>query len=111
MILFICKKINKKILQTLFGLNEFNFNIKLNEDIFFEEKNNFKEKIINIVNYLREGKSNFQNLIIVWEGTEGEKLVHECFIEDNNCKWFYMNYEKFYKKYIEDSYNVSSYIY
>ena len=111
LILFICKKINKKILQTLFGLNEFNFNIKLNEDIFFEEKNNFEEKIINIVNYLREGKSNFQNLIIVWEGTEGEKLVHECFIEDNNCKWFYMNYEKFYKKYIEDSYNVSSYIY
>ena len=111
LILFICKKINKKILQTLFGLNEFYFNIKLNEDIFFEEKNNFKEKIINIVNYLREGKSNFQNLIIVWEGTEGEKLVHECFIEDNNCKWFYMNYEKFYKKYIEDSYNVSSYIY
>ena len=111
LILFIGKKINKNILQILFGINQFDINLKITEDIFLEEKNNFKEKIMTIVNYLREEKSNFQNLIFVFEGTEGEKLVHECLIEDNNCKWFYMNYEKFYKKYIEDSLNVSSYIY
>ena len=111
LILFIGKKINKNILQILFGINQFDINLKITENIFLEEKNNFKEKIMTIVNYLREEKSNFQNLIFVFEGTEGEKLVHECLIEDNNCKWFYMNYEKFYKKYIEDSLNVSSYIY
>ena len=111
LILFIGKKINKNILQILFGINQFDINLKITENIFLEEKNNFKEKIMAIVNYLREEKSNFQNLIFVFEGTEGEKLVHECLIEDNNCKWFYMNYEKFYKKYIEDSLNVSSYIY
>ena len=113
LIIFISKKINEHILQMLFGVSKFNsnFNMHIMEDNFFEEKNNFKEKIMNVVNYLREGKSNFQNFIFVWEGTEGEKLVHECLIEDNNCKWFYMNYEKFYKKYIEDSYNISSYIY
>ena len=111
LILFIGKKINKNILQILFRINQFDINLKITEDIFLEEKNNFKEKIMTIVNYLREEKSNFQNLIFVFEGTEGEKLVHECLIEDNNCKWFYMNYEKFYKKYIEDSLNISSYIY
>ena len=108
LILYIRKKVNKKFLQKLFGVDDINLiNGNINEDNVFEEKNYFKERLINIINYLRKEKSNFQNLIFVFEGIEAEKIVKGCLIEDNNCKWFPLSYGKFYKKYIEDSLNFS----
>ena len=108
LILYIRKKINKIILQKLFEIDDIHLiNINFSEDSVFESKNYFKEKIINIINYLREEKSNFQNLIFVFEGTEAEKIINTYLIEDNNCKWFPLSYEKYYKKYIEDSLNFS----
>ena len=108
LILYIRKKVNKKFLQKLFGVDDINLiNANINEDNVFEEKNYFKERLMNIINYLRKEKSNFQNLIFVFEGIEAEKIVKGCLIEDNNCKWFPLSYGKFYKKYIEDSLNFS----
>ena len=108
LILYIRKKVNKKFLQKLFGVDDINLiNANINEDNVFEEKNYFKERLMNIINYLRKEKSNFQNLIFVFEGIEAEKIVKGCLIEDNNCKWFPLSYGKFYKKYIEDSLNLS----
>ena len=108
LILYIRKKFNKKLLQRIFGVDDFNLrSTNLNEENVFEEKNFLKERSMNIINYLRKEKSNFQNLIFVFEGTEAEKLIKGCLIEDNNCKWFPLSYEKFYKKYIEDSLNFS----
>ena len=108
LILYIRKKVNKKFLQKLFGVDDINLiNANINEDNVFEEKNYFKERLMNIINNLRKEKSNFQNLIFVFEGIEGEKIVKGCLIEDNNCKWFPLSYGKFYKKYIEDSLNLS----
>ena len=108
LILYIRKKVNKKFLQKLFGVDDINLiNSNINEDNVFEEKNYFKERLMNIINYLRKEKSNFQNLIFVFEGIEAEKIVKGCLIEDNNCKWFPLSYGKFYKKYIEDSLNFS----
>ena len=108
LILYIRKKVNKKFLQKLFGVDDINLiNDNINEDNVFEEKNYFKERLMNIINYLRKEKSNFQNLIFVFEGIEAEKIVKGCLIEDNNCKWFPLSYGKFYKKYIEDSLNFS----
>ena len=108
LILYIRKKVNKKFLQKLFGVDDINLiNNNINEDNVFEEKNYFKERLMNIINYLRKEKSNFQNLIFVFEGIEAEKIVKGCLIEDNNCKWFPLSYGKFYKKYIEDSLNFS----
>ena len=112
LILYITKKINKNILQKLLGINEINiYNINYNEENVFETKNDFKERIMSVINYLREGKSNFQNLMFAFEGTDGEKFLIGYMIEDNYCKWFPLTYEKFYKKYIEDSLNVLSYGY
>ena len=82
-------------------------NMDLNEDNIFENKNDFKERLINIINYLRDEKSNFQNLIIVFENTKGEQLINGCMIEDNNCNWYPLSYEAFHKKYVEDSLNFS----
>ena len=109
LILYIRKKVNKKFLQKLFGVDDINLinANNINEDNVFEEKNYFKERLMNIINYIRKEKSNFQNLIFVFEGTEAEKIVKGCLIEDNNCKWFPLSYEKFYKNYIEDSLNFS----
>ena len=108
LILFFRIKINEDILQKLIGINGFNSKeTYLSEEFIFQKKNEFQEKLINIINYIRQQKSNFQNLIFVREGIDNDKLVNECFIEDNNCKWFTLSYEKFYKKYIEDSFNFS----
>ena len=108
LIIYARKKLSSSIKQKLFGTDDINA-IKdyLSEDYIFEEKNEFKEKLMNIINYLREQKSNFQNLIFIIEEIYNEKLVDECLIEDNNCKWVALSYGKFYKKYIEDSLNFS----
>jgi protein transport protein SEC24 len=104
LILYVRKKINKNILRNLFGVDEFNsINKNLNEDNVFEEINFFKERLMNIINYLRDEKSNFQNLIFVYEGTDSEKMINSYMIEDNNCKWYRVSYEKYYNKYIEDN--------
>ena len=104
LILYVRKKINKNILRNLFGVDEFNLiNTNLTEDNVFEEINFFKERLMNIINYLRDEKSNFQNLIFVYEGTESEKIINSYMIEDNNCKWYPVSYEKYYNKYIEDN--------
>ena len=108
LIIYARKKLSSSIKQKLFGTDDINA-IKdyLSEDYIFEEKNEFKEKLMNIINYLREQKSNFQNLIFIIEEIYNEKLVDECLIEDNNCKWVALSYGNFYKKYIEDSLNFS----
>ena len=104
LILYIRKKINKNILRNLFGVDEYSLiNPNLNEDNVYEEKNFFKERLSNIIDYLRDEKSNYQNLIFVFEGTEAEKIINNCMIEDNNCKWFPISYDKYYRKYIEDN--------
>ena len=73
--------------------------------MFFGEndENEFKERIRNILDYIRGGKSLFQNLIFVFEGAGGERIINESLIEDNNCQWFQMNYATFYKKYIQET--------
>ena len=74
------------------------------ENVFNENDNNeFKERIKNCLDYIRGGKSLYPNLIFVFEGAKGERIINECLIEDNYCNWFPMNYENFYKKYINFS--------
>ena len=107
LILYIRKKINSNIIESLFGVSDLSFiTMIINEKNVFEEKNNFKEKIMNIIDYLREEKSVFENLIFLFEGSGGEKIINESLIEDNNCQWFPMSYEKFYNKYIKQSANM-----
>ena len=107
LILYIRKKLNTNIVQHLFGVNDLSFiTMIINEENVFAEKNKFKEKLINIIDYIREGKSVYQNLIFVFEGSGGEKIINESLIEDNNCQWFPMSYDKFYQKYIQQSANL-----
>ena len=107
LILYIRKKLNSNIVENLFGVNDLSFlTMIINEDNVFKEKNNFKERLMNIIDYIREQKSVFQNLIFVFEGSAGERIINETLIEDNNCQWFPMNYEKFYNKYIKQSANI-----
>ena len=102
LILFIRKNSNKEILNLLFGtdnLNELNYPINEN-NIFDDEntKNFFKERIINIIEYIRYYKSFYQNLIFSFEGTSTENIVKECLIEDNYCPWYRYDYNTFYKR-------------
>ena len=104
LIIYVRKKINKNIIKNFFGVDDLNsLTMIINENNVFSEKNDFKERIMNIIDYIREGKSVFPNLIFVFEGSGGEKIINDSLIEDNNCQWFPQSYEKFYQKYIQAS--------
>ena len=106
MIIYVKKGINSYILNNLFGIDNLNMLVmKVDENYIFEEteNNEFKERIKNILDYIRGGKSLYQNLIFVFEGAGGERIINDSLIEDNFCPWFPMNYDNFYKKYIKES--------
>ena len=106
LIIYVKKGVSPYILKNLFGVENLSFlTMVINEDNVFGENddNEFKERIRNILDYIRGGKSLFQNLIFVFEGAGGERIINESLIEDNNCQWFQMNYATFYKKYIQET--------
>ena len=112
LLIIYCKKlVDKNILKLLFNIEDLEFlTIALNEDSVFQDNNEFKERIMNIIDYIRGNKSLYQNLIFVIEDSKGEKLMNDILIEDNNCNWFPMSFDNFYKKYISGS-NIGGYGY
>ena len=103
LIIYIRKNLDSNIFQSLFGVESFNFLTQIiNENSVFDENesNEFKDRIKNILDYIRGMKSIFQNLVFVFEEEGGERIINEALIEDNLCKWFPMDYSTFYKKYI-----------
>ena len=106
LIIYVKKAVNTYIIKNLFGVEDLKLlNTVINEDNIFGENdsNEFKDRIKNILDYIREGKSLFQNLIFVFEGAGGERIINESLIEDNYCQWFPMDYVNFYKKYIKEN--------
>ena len=109
LILYLKNNADKYIINSIFGVNEFN-EIKLddiNESNIFdydENKNEFKQKIIEIIDTIRNGKSLFQNLNIIFEGINDKNgnIINEILVEDNYNKGYPYNYEKFYNKIIFD---------
>ena len=106
LIIYVRQGVSNYILKNLFGVNDLKSLTKvINEDNIFDENdsNEFKDRIRNILDFIRGGKSLFQNLIFVFEGAGGERIINESLIEDNYCQWFPMNYVNFYKKYIKEN--------
>ena len=107
LILFIKNNADKNIIFNIFGantLNEINFE-DINESNVFdydENKNEFKNKIIEIIDNIRGGKSLFQNLRFVFENINDKNgnIINEVLVEDNFNKEYPFNYEKFYNKII-----------
>ena len=101
LILYFRKLIDFQIIKSLFNCDIFdNINIDINENLFFENIDSLKEKILNIIDYIRSYKSIYQKLIFIFEGYKNENIIKECLIYDNFCNWFKYDYESFYKKYI-----------
>ena len=107
LILFLKNIVDKNIIFNIFGVNELK-EIKL-EDLsesnvfdYDENKNDFKNKIIEIIDTIREGKSLFQNLKFVFEyiNDKNGNIINEVLVEDNYNKGYPFNYEKFYNKII-----------
>ena len=99
LIIYVRKNVNPYILKSLFEVEDLQYlSINVNEENDFGNLDDFKERIMNIIDYIRGGKSLFQNLIFAFEGTNSEKIVKESLIEDNNCNWYKMDYETFYKR-------------
>ena len=106
LIIYVRQGVSPYILKHIFGVDNLkSLKTIINEDNIFgdNDTNEFKERIKNILDYIRGGKSLFQNLIFVFEGAGGERIINESLIEDNNCQWFPMTYNNFYKKYIQEN--------
>ena len=99
-----CKKnLDKNICKNLFGEDDYNninfFEINENNVLEGENKENgIGIKIKNLVEYIREGKSLYQNLIFVFEGINDENFLKEILVEDNFNKAYPYDYNKFYEK-------------
>ena len=105
-----CKKnLDKNICKNLFGeddYNNINF-LEINENNVLEgenKENGIGIKIKNLVEYIREGKSLYQNLIFVFEEINDENFLKEILVEDNFNKAYPYDYNKFYEKIKSKSY-------
>ena len=101
--LYFRKNINNTICHELFGVNtyeEINYS-EANETNVFDNENNFgkyKNKIINLLDNIRSGKSLYQDLFFIFEGVNDENILKEILIEDNYNKNYPFDYNKFYNK-------------
>ena len=101
--LYFRKNINNIICHELFGVNtyeEINYS-EANETNVFDNENNFgeyKNKIINLIDNIRGGKSLYQDLFFIFEGVNDENILKEILIEDNYNKNYPFDYNKFYNK-------------
>jgi hypothetical protein len=86
------------------NINEINFE-EINEGNLFddnENKNELKIKIIEIIDNIRNYKSVFQNLKIIFEGINDQngKIINENLIEDNYNREYSISFNDFFNKII-----------
>ena len=75
MLIIYVRKADEKIIKSLFGVEDVQFITEnINEETVFNNMDELKERIMNIIDYIRSTKALFQNLIFVFEGTEGERV-------------------------------------
>ena len=101
-----CKKnIEHNLCINLFGeiFDKINF-LEINEDMLFGEENEIRNKIKNLIEYIRSGKSMQQNLIFVFEGINDENFLKDILVEDNFNKSYPYDFNKFYEKVIGRNY-------
>ena len=105
--LYLKNTTEQNIFYELFGENDIN-NIdikKINEGNIFdynENNNEIKNKIVEIIDNIRNSKTLFQNLKIFLEGINDQKgkIINEILIEDNFNKDYPSTYDKFLNKII-----------
>ena len=105
--LYLKNTTEQNIFYDLFGENDIN-NIdikKINEGNIFdynENNNEIKNKIVEIIDNIRNSKTLFQNLKIFLEGINDQKgkIINEILIEDNFNKDYPYTYDKFLNKII-----------
>ena len=72
--------------------------------MLFGEENEIRNKIKNLIEYIRSGKSMQQNLIFVFEGINDENFLKDILVEDNFNKSYPYDFNKFYEKVIGRNY-------
>lgn len=101
LILYFRRLIDSQIIKNLFDCDIFDkINMNINENLFFEKIDSLKEKILNIIDYIRSYKTIYQKLIFIFEGNKNENIIKDCLIYDNFCNWYKYDFKSFYKKYI-----------
>ena len=107
LILYFRNIVDKKIIFDIFNVHDINeINLEnINEGNVFdynESKNELKNKIMEIIDNIRDAKSVFQNLMIIFEGINDQKgkIINQNLIEDNFCIEYPFCFEKFFDKII-----------
>jgi hypothetical protein len=103
--LYFRKNIDNGIILEFFGVDSFSDidYLNVNEDNIFDNENvnsfgEYKNKIKEIIDSIRTGKSLYQDLFFVFEGINDEKLYKEILVEDNYNKNYPYDYNKFCEK-------------
>ena len=107
LILYLKNSVDNKIIFDLFNVDDIHNNNfeTINEGNIFdysENKNEIKNKINKIIDNIRNTKSVFQNLKIIFEGINDQKgkIINENLIEDNYNKDYPINFDKFFNNII-----------
>ena len=75
LILYTKMNTSRKLINSIFGVNSLSeLQPPILEDNIFAEADEIKQSLINLIDYIRSSKSLFQNIIFVFEGTEGERM-------------------------------------
>ena len=107
LILYLKNSVDNKIIFDFFNVDDIHNNNfeTINEGNIFdysENKNEIKNKINKIIDNIRNTKSVFQNLKIIFEGINDQKgkIINENLIEDNYNKDYPINFDKFFNNII-----------
>jgi hypothetical protein len=75
LILYTKLNANKKLLYSIFGVEELSdLHPPIIEDNILANPDGYKHLLVNMIEYIRSTKALFQNLIFVFEGTDGERM-------------------------------------
>jgi protein transport protein SEC24 len=75
LVLYTKMNTDKKLINSVFGVNSLSeLTPPVLEDNIFGEADEIKQGLINLIDYIRSTKSLFQNMIFVFEGTDGERM-------------------------------------
>jgi len=108
LILYIKLNADSTLIQSFFSVQTLNeIKSAITENNLFN-KDPLNQRLQNIVEYLRQTKTFYQTVLVVFETTDSERLIKECLIEDNYCPWVKSDFTTYRQNVVSESVNMTS---
>lgn len=73
--LYVKLEINQSLLKSFFKVNSLNeISAAITEDLLFSNPDDYTQRLINIIEYIRSTKTFYQPLLVIFESTDSERL-------------------------------------